>query len=143
MAARYSFIKSTSRRATGWGSLARTASCHSKKSLDTRKAGEDVPKVSALDDTLTHTHFIYSHTLKHKWPKLQKSEVQMSRSSVASSSTLSLRRKLPFLRSRSPSHRRRSPCSRPSPYLLLSLNPSLQISGTCWHRCVYPSHAAP
>ncbi len=23
------------------------------------------------------------------------------------------------------------------------LNPSLQISGTCWHRCVCPSHAAP
>lgn len=113
------------------------------KSLDTRKASVDVPKVSALVDTRSHFIYTQSH-LKHKWPKLQKSEVQMSCIPVAFSSTLLPHWKLPFLRSRSPSHhRRRSPCSHSSLCLLLSLNPSLQISGTCWHRCVYPSHVAP
>lgn len=47
----------------GEASPAQLAATAKKKSLDTRKAGEDVPKVSALDDTLTHTHTFHIHTV--------------------------------------------------------------------------------
>lgn len=103
------------------------------KSPNIKKASEGVPKVSALDHILTLTH-VHNHTLKHKWPELQKSEVQMNcrkKKKAACLSTLSLQ--LLFLRSQPPLHHRRSPCPHSSPSLFFSVHEETKTKSARFH----------